>query len=123
MWINYPHMPTGTPAEISKLEDIVSFTQKNNIILVNDNPYSQILNEYKIIPGISNLHFRFGHVSIFQYLSSFNYTFFSELNGLLVPPALFCITIFLYFLSKQNAFNSRNAFLHYTNIPGKCFFG
>ena len=45
MWINYPHMPTGTPAEISKLEDIVSFTQKNNIILVNDNPYSQILND------------------------------------------------------------------------------
>ena len=44
MWINYPHMPTGTPAEIRRLENIVSFTQKNNIILVNDNPYSQILN-------------------------------------------------------------------------------
>ncbi len=62
-------------------------------------PYSQIINDYKIITGISNLHFRFGHVSIFQYLSSFNYTYFSELNGLLIPPALFCITIFLYFLN------------------------
>ena len=62
-------------------------------------PYSQILNDYKIITGVSNLHFRFGHVSIFQYISSFNYTIFSELNGLLVPPALFCITIFLYFLN------------------------
>jgi len=62
-------------------------------------PYSQILNDYKIITGVSNLHFRFGHTSIFQYLSSFNYTIFSELNGLLVPSALFCITIFLYFLN------------------------
>ena len=55
MWINYPHMPTGTPAEISKLEDIVSFTQKNNIILVNDNPYSQILNDNPVsILNINN---------------------------------------------------------------------
>ena len=55
MWINYPHMPTGTPAEISRLEDIVSFTQKNNIILVNDNPYSQILNDNPVsILNINN---------------------------------------------------------------------
>jgi len=48
-------MPTGTPAEISKLEDIVSFTQKNNIILVNDNPYSQILNDNPVsILNINN---------------------------------------------------------------------
>ena len=55
MWINYPHMPTGTPAEIRRLEHIVSFTQKNNIILVNDNPYSQILNNNPIsILNINN---------------------------------------------------------------------
>ena len=34
-------------------------------------PYSQILNEHKVIIGLSNLHFRFGHISIFQYISSF----------------------------------------------------
>ncbi len=62
-------------------------------------PFSQILNEYKIIPGLSNLHFRFGHVSIFQYISSFNYTILSGHNGLLIPPAFFCITIFFYFLN------------------------
>ena len=41
-------------------------------------PYSQILNEYKIIVGISNLHERFAHISIFQYIASFNYTLFSK---------------------------------------------
>jgi aspartate/methionine/tyrosine aminotransferase len=55
MWINYPHMPTGTPADISSLNDIVLFTQKNNIILVNDNPYSQILNDNPVsILNINN---------------------------------------------------------------------
>ena len=62
-------------------------------------PYSQILNENKIILGVSNLHFRFGHVSILQYLSSFNYTYFSGLNGLLVPSALFASAVFLYFFN------------------------
>ena len=66
-------------------------------------PYSQILNENKIIPGISILHFRFGHISIFQYLSSFNYTIFSGLNGLLIPSAIFCISIFLYFLNDLSS--------------------
>ncbi len=55
MWINYPHMPTGVPAEVNRLEEIVSFTQKNNIILVNDNPYSQILNDNPVsILNINN---------------------------------------------------------------------
>lgn len=44
MWINYPNMPTGATTSLKKLEEIVEFTQKNNILLVNDNPYSFILN-------------------------------------------------------------------------------
>ena len=34
-------------------------------------PYSKILNEHKVIVGLTNLHSRFGHISIFQYISSF----------------------------------------------------
>ena len=34
-------------------------------------PYSQIINDHKIILGLSNLQFRYGHISIFQYISSF----------------------------------------------------
>jgi len=44
MWINYPHMPTGTPADKEVLDQLVKFTQQHNILLVNDNPYSLILN-------------------------------------------------------------------------------
>ena len=45
MWINYPHMPSGASASPQQFEKLVSFTKKNNILLVNDNPYSFILNK------------------------------------------------------------------------------
>ena len=45
MWINYPHMPTGAKADLTTLERLVGFAQKHNILLVNDNPYSFVLNE------------------------------------------------------------------------------
>ncbi|WP_185882634.1 pyridoxal phosphate-dependent aminotransferase [Blattabacterium cuenoti] len=44
MWINYPHMPTGTTATFDQLTEIVRFAKRNNILLVHDNPYSFILN-------------------------------------------------------------------------------
>ncbi len=45
MWVNYPHMPTGATATISQFEALIAFAQKHQILLVNDNPYSFILNE------------------------------------------------------------------------------
>ena len=45
MWIGYPHMPTGATADKRKLQALVSFAQKHNILLVNDNPYSFVLNK------------------------------------------------------------------------------
>lgn len=45
MWINYPNMPTGAPAQQEVMEKIVAFCRKNNILLVNDNPYSFVLND------------------------------------------------------------------------------
>ena len=44
MWINYPHMPTGTKATIGLYEKLVAFAHRHNILLCNDNPYSFILN-------------------------------------------------------------------------------
>ena len=44
MWINYPHMPTGSSATLKQFHELVVFARKNNILLVNDNPYSFILN-------------------------------------------------------------------------------
>jgi aspartate/methionine/tyrosine aminotransferase len=45
MWINYPHMPTGTKGSVSLFRKLVSFTRDHNILLCNDNPYSFILNK------------------------------------------------------------------------------
>ena len=47
MWVNYPHMPTGTPARMDTFERLVDFARSHNIVLVHDNPYSLILNREK----------------------------------------------------------------------------
>lgn len=46
MWVNYPHMPTGTLADKEILKELIDFAKKNDILIVNDNPYSFILNDY-----------------------------------------------------------------------------
>ena len=48
MWINYPHMPTGTNADNKFYADIIAFGKRHDILIVNDNPYSFILNEKPI---------------------------------------------------------------------------
>jgi aspartate/methionine/tyrosine aminotransferase len=45
MWVNYPHMPTGTKGDQTTLKALVDFAKKQSILLVNDNPYSFILND------------------------------------------------------------------------------
>jgi len=45
MWLNYPHMPTGATATKDDLEKAVTFAKKHNILIVNDNPYSFVLND------------------------------------------------------------------------------
>ena len=48
MWINYPHMPTGTNALKETFEKLIAFGKKHQILIVNDNPYSFILNDNPI---------------------------------------------------------------------------
>ena len=45
MWTNYPNMPTGAPARMETYAKLVSFAQRHGIVVVNDNPYSFILND------------------------------------------------------------------------------
>lgn len=45
MWMNYPHMPTGTPANRDIFKKAVAFAAENNILLCHDNPYSLVLNQ------------------------------------------------------------------------------
>ncbi|GAB6013237.1 pyridoxal phosphate-dependent aminotransferase [Viscerimonas tarda] len=44
MWVNYPNMPTGAKASRTLFENLVAFGKKHGIVIVNDNPYSFILN-------------------------------------------------------------------------------
>ena len=48
MWVNYPHMPTGTNATLETFEKLVTFGKKHQILIINDNPYSFILNDKPI---------------------------------------------------------------------------
>lgn len=45
MWINFPHMPTGRVATREELKALVDLARKNQFLIVNDNPYSLILND------------------------------------------------------------------------------
>ena len=55
MWVNYPHMPTGASATPELYARIVDFARRHGILVVNDNPYSFILNDHPLsilsVPG------------------------------------------------------------------------
>ncbi|MBS1544643.1 MAG: aminotransferase class I/II-fold pyridoxal phosphate-dependent enzyme [Bacteroidetes bacterium] len=59
MWVNFPHMPTGRVASRQELATLIELAQKNQFLIVNDNPYSLILNEHPqsmlAIPGSSDV--------------------------------------------------------------------
>ncbi len=67
MWTNYPNMPTGAPAQRSTYERLVKFAQQHNIVVVNDNPYSFILNEHPLsllqVPGAKDCCIEFNSMS------------------------------------------------------------
>ena len=79
-------------------------------------PYVQILNENKIIIGLSNLHIRFGHISIIQYLSAINNNYITGVNGILIPLASLATFIFIYFVSESLNFIKNNNELKINNI-------
>ena len=67
MWSNYPNMPTGANAQMETYQKLVDFAQRHNIIVVNDNPYSFILNrEHRSIlqiPGAKSCCIEFNSMS------------------------------------------------------------
>jgi hypothetical protein len=60
-------------------------------------PYTSIVNENKIIFGLNNLHSRFGHVSILQYLAAINNNYFFLQNGISIPLASIVSFFYIYF--------------------------
>ncbi len=45
LWLNYPHMPTGTPANKKAITELIALANKNGCIVINDNPYSTLLTD------------------------------------------------------------------------------
>jgi hypothetical protein len=80
-------------------------------------PYTSVINESKIIFGLSNIHFRFGHISILQYLAAINNNYLFSENGVTVPLASVISFFYLYFfydvwtvLTKKEPPNLSNFF-------------
>ncbi|MBR6926190.1 MAG: aminotransferase class I/II-fold pyridoxal phosphate-dependent enzyme, partial [Bacteroidaceae bacterium] len=48
LWSNYPHMPTGAKAQRETYERLVQFAKRHSLVVVNDNPYSFILNHDRL---------------------------------------------------------------------------
>ena len=67
MWTNYPNMPTGANATMELYEKLVAFARKHNIVIVNDNPYSLILNKKPLsilnVPGAKECCIEFNSMS------------------------------------------------------------
>lgn len=67
MWTNYPNMPTGANATIQMYERLVEFARRKGIVIVNDNPYSFILNKNPLsilsVPGAKDCCIEFNSMS------------------------------------------------------------
>ncbi|MCQ2207355.1 MAG: aminotransferase class I/II-fold pyridoxal phosphate-dependent enzyme [Paludibacteraceae bacterium] len=67
MWTNYPHMPSGGPARMETYEKLVDFARRKNLVIVNDNPYSFILNKKPLsilsVPGAKECCIEFNSMS------------------------------------------------------------
>ncbi len=67
MWTNYPNMPTGGNAMTETYRKLTDFAHRHNIVIVNDNPYSMILNDKPIsllqVPGAKECCIEFNSMS------------------------------------------------------------
>ena len=59
MWVNYPHMPTGAKADAAFLAELVAFAKTYDLLIINDNPYANILNDVPMsllqLPGAKDV--------------------------------------------------------------------
>lgn len=67
LWTNYPNMPTGANARRETYEKLVDFALRHNLVIVNDNPYSFILNHERLsilqVPGAKRCCIEFNSMS------------------------------------------------------------
>ncbi len=86
-------------------------------------PYTKILNDEKIIFGISNIHFRYAHISIIQYLSAISNNLLFKSNGIVFAQALIAAAIIINFLAKVYSYNKARKYnFHFYYLIGVLIF-
>ena len=84
-------------------------------------PYTNILNNEKIIIGLSNIHFRYGHTSIIQYLSAINNNWLFNDKGIIIPSAIIFSYFLLYLIHEiKNENNKIFIFFNFTIVAFLC---
>ncbi len=68
-------------------------------------PFIGILNSEKIIIGLSNLHFRYGHTSVIQYLSAISNNLIFRNNGIVYAQAILAATVIISFIYQIYNYN------------------
>ncbi|WKN33823.1 aminotransferase class I/II-fold pyridoxal phosphate-dependent enzyme [Porifericola rhodea] len=68
MWLNYPHMPTGTPADAEVLSELIALAREKQFLICHDNPYSLVLNRKQplsilSLPGAKEVCIEFNSLS------------------------------------------------------------
>ena len=77
-------------------------------------PYINILNSEKIIFGLSNLNFRFAHISIMQYLSAISNNFILRDNGIIFSTAIIASATIINFIFQIIKYiQNKNYTLHF----------
>ena len=76
-------------------------------------PFTSVLNNEKIIIGLSNIHFRFGHTSIVQYLSALNYNWIFNINAVVLPTGVIYFAFLFYLIYEIKNTKNKNLLLFY----------
>ena len=86
-------------------------------------PYIKILNDEKIIFGLSNLHFRYAHISIMQYLAAISNNLIFNNNGIVFAQGLVASAVIINFSYKIYFFNKNKEYsFHFFYLIGTLIF-
>ena len=86
-------------------------------------PFISILNENKLILGLTNLHYRFGQTSIFQYISAIHVNYIFSEEFLNIPLALLpCFYFLILYKNLKNEIESKDEKKNYSYIFNYSFF-
>ena len=79
---------------------LLSYTKLYEDSYIYHLAFSKTISENKIIIGLNNLSYRFGHISIFQYLEILENSLFLKNNPMTTVKTIFFSSIFIFFINK-----------------------